>query len=149
MELMRYEPWLSLSRPDWLYRFLRSDWMEPFLSEGESWTTPGFVPAVDILEKDNEYVLEAEVPGMTKKDIHIDLRDGVLTISGERKYEGEEKKDQYTRVERCYGSFTRSFTLPEHVETDKIDAEYKDGVLRVTLPKGERARPKAIDVKIH
>ena len=148
MELMRYDPWLNLSRPEWLLRFLSSDWMEPF-SDEESWATAGFVPAVDIIERDNEYVLEAEVPGLKKDEIRIDLKDGVLTISGERKYEDEEKKDKYTRVERCYGSFTRSFTLPDHVETDKIDASYKDGVLTVTLPKGEKARPKAIDVKIH
>ena len=148
MELMRYDPWLNLSRPEWLLRFLSSDWMEPF-SDEESWATAGFVPAVDIIERDNEYVLEAEVPGLKKDEIRIDLKDGVLTISGERKYEDEEKKDKYTRVERCYGSFTRSFTLPDHVETDKIDASYKDGVLSVTLPKGEKARPKAIDVKIH
>lgn len=151
MDLTRYEPFRTLRRhthPEWLPRFLESDWLEPFFRETESWVPSGFVPAVDISEKDDEYVLEAELPGMKKEDIHIDLKDGILTISGDRKYEREETRDNYNRVERCYGSFSRSFTLPDHVKVDRIDAAYKDGILTVTLPKGEEAKPKHIDVKI-
>jgi len=148
MELVRYDPWLRLSRPDWLLRFLEPDWMEPFLGEAETGTVTGFVPAVDIREKDDAYVVEAEIPGLKKEEITIDLGDGVLTLSGERKFERDEKKDGYSRVERCYGTFRRSFTIPEHVLTDKIDASYKDGILTVTLPKGEVAKPKQIDIKI-
>jgi len=148
MELMRYDPWLRLSRPEWLWQFLKRDWTESMPGENEGWAAEDFVPAVDISEKEEAYYLEAEIPGMKKEDILIDVKDGILTISGERKYEREEEKENYTRVERCYGTFHRSFTLPDHIEEDKIDAEYKDGVLTVTLPKGEKAKPKTIDVKI-
>lgn len=148
MELMRYDPWLRLSRPEWLWRFFRRDWMEPLFKESESWSSECFVPAVDIREKDDRYILEAELPGMKKEDIKVEVKDGVLTISGERKYEHEEKKEDYTRIERCYGTFHRAFTLPEHVLDSQIEATYKDGILTVTLPKGEKAKPKQIDVKI-
>ena len=148
MELMRYDPWLRLARPDWLWQFFNRDWTEPKFREDETWNTECFVPAVDISERDEAYVLDAEIPGIKKEEIRIEVKDGILTVSGERKYEHEEMKDTYTRVERCYGNFHRSFKLPDHVEEDKIDAEYKDGVLTVTIPKGERAQPKQIDVKI-
>jgi HSP20 family protein len=149
MELMRYEPWLRLTRPEWLLRFFKKELLEePEFGETDELTTECFVPAVDIREKDNAFLLEAELPGMKKEDIKLDVKEGVLTIRGERNYEHEEKKDNYTRVERCYGTFHRSFTLPDHVETEKIDATYKDGILTVTLPKNETATPKQIDVKI-
>ena len=149
MELMRYEPWLRITRPDWLLRLLgREALEEPVFGETDELTTECFVPAVDIKEKDTEYLLEAEIPGMKKEDITIDVKEGVLSIHGERKYEHEETKENFSRVERCYGTFNRSFTLPDEVEADKIDATYKDGILKVTLPKNPTAAPKQIDVKI-
>lgn len=105
-------------------------------------------PLVDITEDDKEYVVKAEIPEMKKEDIKINVHDDVLTISGERKYEKEEKGKKYHRVERAYGSFMRSFTLPEEADGTKVSAEYKDGVLKVHLPKSEKAKPKAIEVKI-
>jgi HSP20 family protein len=105
-------------------------------------------PLVDITEDDKEYVVKAEIPEMKKDDIKINVHEDVLTISGERKYEKEEKGKKYHRVERAYGSFMRSFTLPEDADGTKISAEYKDGVLKVHLPKSEKAKPKAIEVKI-
>jgi HSP20 family protein len=105
-------------------------------------------PLVDITEDDKEYVVKAEIPEMKKEDIKINVHEDVLTISGERKYEKEEKGKKYHRVERAYGSFMRSFTLPEDADGTKISAEYKDGVLKVHLPKSEKAKPKAIEVKI-
>ena len=105
-------------------------------------------PLVDISEDDKEYVVKAEIPEMKKEDIKINVHDDVLTVSGERKYEKEEKGKKYHRVERAYGSFMRSFALPENADGSKINAEYKDGVLKVHLPKSEQAKKKAIEVKV-
>jgi HSP20 family protein len=105
-------------------------------------------PLVDITEDDKEYLVKAEIPEMKKEDIKINVHDDVLTLSGERKYEKEEKGKKYHRVERAYGSFLRSFTLPEDADGTKINAEYKDGMLKVHLPKSEQAKKKAIEVKI-
>jgi HSP20 family protein len=105
-------------------------------------------PLVDITEDDKEYVVNAEIPEMKKEDIKINVHDDVLTVSGERKYEKEEKGKKFHRVERAYGSFMRSFTLPEDADGTKINAEYKDGMLKVHLPKSEQAKKKAIEVKI-
>ena len=105
-------------------------------------------PLVDISEDEKEYVVKAEIPEMKKEDIKINVHDDVLTVSGERKYEKEEKGKKYHRVERAYGSFMRSFALPENADGSKISAEYKDGVLKVHLPKSEQAKKKAIEVKI-
>lgn len=105
-------------------------------------------PLVDITEDDKEYLVKAEIPEMKKEEIKINVHDDVLSISGERKYEKEEKGRKYHRVERAYGSFMRSFTLPEDADGSKVNAEYKEGVLKVHLPKSEKAKPKAIEVKI-
>jgi HSP20 family protein len=105
-------------------------------------------PLVDISEDDKEYVVKAELPEMKKEEIKISVHDDVLSITGERKYEKEEKGKKYHRVERSYGSFMRSFTLPEDADGSKVHAEYKDGVLTVSLPKSEKAKPKSIEVKI-
>ena len=105
-------------------------------------------PLVDITEDDKEYVVKAEIPEMKKEDIKINVHDDVLTVSGERKYEKDEKGKKFHRVERAYGSFMRSFTLPENADSSKINAEYKDGMLKIHLPKSEQAKKKAIDVKI-
>lgn len=105
-------------------------------------------PLVDISEDEKEYVIKAEVPEMKKEEIKITVHDDVLSISGERKYEKEDKGKKYHRVERAYGSFMRSFTLPEDADGSKVNAEYKDGILKVHLPKSEKAKPKAIEVKV-
>jgi len=108
-----------------------------------SWT-----PAVDISEHDSEFVVKVEVPGVNKDDVKITLESNILTIRGEKKHEKETKEENYHRVERSYGSFQRSFTLPTTVKSDKIDAVYKDGILTVSLPKAEEAKPKQIEVKV-
>jgi len=105
-------------------------------------------PLVDITEDEKEYLVKAELPEMKKEEIKINVQDDVLSISGERKYEKEEKGKKYHRVERAYGSFMRSFTLPEDADGSKVNAEYKDGVLKVHLPKSEKTKPKAIEVKV-
>jgi HSP20 family protein len=105
-------------------------------------------PRVDVLENNDSYILRAELPGVNKNDVKITLRDNILTIKGEKKQEKEEKDVNFHRTERMYGSFERSFTLPSGVKNDKIDATYKDGVLTITLPKVEEAKPKEIEVKV-
>lgn len=114
----------------------------------EAITVAEWSPLVDISEDEKEYVIKAEVPEMKKEEIKINVHDDVLAISGERKYEKEEKGKKYHRVERAYGSFLRSFVLPEDADGSKVNAEYKDGVLKVHLPKTEKAKPKAIEVKV-
>lgn len=106
------------------------------------------VSLVDITEDDKEYLIKAELPEIKKEDVKLTVQDNVLAISGERKYEKEEKDKKYHRMERAYGSFLRSFTLPEDADGSKVAAEYKDGILTVHLPKSEKAKPKSIDVKV-
>ena len=103
-------------------------------------------PSVDIFENDNEVVVKAEMPGMEAKDIDVRLENNVLTLKGERTFEKETKEENYHRIEREYGTFTRSFALPGAVTGEKVTAEYKDGVLKVVLPKKEETKPKAIKV---
>jgi len=107
-----------------------------------------WTPAVDIAELDDEYVVKVELPGVNKDEVKIALESNILTIHGEKKQEKETKKENYHRVERSYGSFQRSFTLPTTVKGEKIDAFYKDGILTITLPKAEEAKPKQIEVKV-
>src|SRR5579862_2098311 len=101
-------------------------------------------PAVDIFETDNELVLKADVPGVEQKDIDIQLENGTLTVKGERKFENEEKGKGFHRLERAYGSFVRYFTVPETVDPEHVKADFHNGVLTITLPKKEIAKPKAI-----
>ena len=105
----------------------------------------------EILQKapaEGEYQIKAEIPDVKKEDVKVTLEEGVLTIQGERKQEKEEKGKRYHRVERSYGRFVRSFTLPDVVDEEKVKAEFKDGILNLALPKSEKAKPKAIEVKV-
>lgn len=111
--------------------------------DGSQW-----LPSLDVAETKNEIVVKAEVPGLEPKDIDISLSDGVLTIKGEKKQEREEKEENYHLVERSYGSFTRSIRLPKEVQSDKINASYKNGVLKVVLPKSEEAKKKEVKIKV-
>ena len=114
----------------------------------EELTLTDWIPAVDVAEDDKEYTIKVELPGVNKEDVRVSVEGGVLSISGERKAEKEEKNKKYHRIERTYGSFARSFTLPEGTASDRVGAEFKDGVLKVHLPKDEKAKPKSIDVKV-
>jgi HSP20 family protein len=114
----------------------------------ESFTVSEWTPAVDITEDDKEYLIKAELPEVNKEDIKVTAEDGTLSITGERKFEKEEKGKKYHRVERAYGSFTRSFTLPEDTKGDKVNAEFKDGVLKVHLPKNVETKTKPVEVKV-
>jgi HSP20 family protein len=105
-----------------------------------------FAPAFDVSETEKELIVEAEVPGMDKNDISINLSNGLLTIKGEKKHEKKEEEENYHCVERRYGAFSRTMRLPVEVDPEKVDATYKDGLLKVTLPKSEAAEPKKIEV---
>jgi HSP20 family protein len=107
-----------------------------------------FSPAMDLAETDGEYVLKADVPGLTDKDVHIELQNNVLTVSGERKVENEEKGAGFHRVERSYGSFTRRLTLPEGVDADAIKATVSNGVLQVQIPKPEAVKPRKVEITV-
>jgi HSP20 family protein len=111
--------------------------------EGGEW-----LPSLDVAETKNELVVKAEIPGMDPKDIDISLSDGVLTIKGEKRQEKEEKEADYHLVERSYGSFIRLVQLPKEVQSDKISASYKDGILKISLPKSEEAKKREIKIKV-
>jgi len=138
------------SRPSWLIPFghgLFEPFFERFWNELHGITADEWIPSVDLVEKDGRYELTAELPGMRKDDINITLEDGYITISGKKEAEEEKKGADYYLKETRYGSFYRSFRLPGEVDEKKVEASYKDGVLRVTMPKkeGEKARK----IKVH
>src|SRR5713101_8329172 len=115
---------------------------------GESLKVPDWSTLVDITEDDHEYLFKADLPEMKKEDVKVRVENGILSISGERKVEKEEKKKKYHRIERTYGSFERTFMVPEDPDIAKIAAEFKDGVMKVHLPKSPTAKPKTIEVKV-
>ncbi len=119
------------------------------MNEGDSpLTTASFVPAVDIYEDANKVVLKLEVPGMQEKDLDIRVENNTLTVKGERKFEKDEKEENFHRIERRYGTFYRAFTLPSTVDTEHINASYKDGILKLDLSKKAEAQPKQIKVNV-
>jgi len=123
----------------------------PVKKEGEkqeALTVSDWTPLVDIVEDNKEYLIKAEIPGLNKEDIKVGVQDDVLTISGERKYEKEEKDKKFHRIERAYGSFARSFTIPEDSDGEKVQADFKDGILKVHLPKSEKPKTKRFHVPV-
>ena len=154
MNLMRYEPTAFPTFP--LYREMEemTDRLNRFFG---TWTRPNgkelltvtdWTPVVDIQETDVEYLLKAELPEVKKEDVKVTVENGVLTLQGERKQEKEEKGKKFHRIERSYGSFLRTFTVPLDTDETKVAADFKDGILKVHLPKTEKPRPKAIEVKV-
>jgi len=113
----------------------------------EEMSSRAWAPLVDVKETETELVFHAELPGMTKDDVEITVEDHVLTLTGERKFEKETKGETYHRVERSYGAFSRSFTLPTTVRTDKVEAKFESGVLAITLPKAEESKPRKIEIR--
>ncbi len=148
MALVKWDPFRDMD--DFFERFNRF-WSLParFSQEGrEGLETTGWIPAVDISETDTEYQIKAEIPEVKKNDVKISLEEGILTIQGERKHEKEEKKNKYHKVERCFGSFTRSFSLPNNVDEEKISAEFKNGILLLHLAKSEKSKSKAKEIPL-
>ena len=146
MNLVRWNPWREMNtfqnRIDRLFDdpFLRADWLANEESFG-MWH-----PTVDMYEKDESFVIKAELPGLEKDDISIDLKDRVLTLKGERKYDNEVKEDNYYRRERSYGKFQRAFTLQDDVDPDHVKGDFKNGVLKIVVPKPEKQKPKQITI---
>ena len=155
-QLIRFNPFRTSMLPNGLFdQFVepRSDWFERFFETdrrldselpARSWS-----PAVDVLEEKDRYELQAELPGMSEKDFEVKVEDGMLSIHGERKFEKESKNGGVRRLERSYGSFTRSFGLPDNIDRDHIEAHYDKGVLKVVLPKSKESRSHNIQVKTH
>ena len=114
----------------------------------EAMTVAQWAPLVDIVEDEHKYLIKAELPEVKKEEVKVTVQDGVLSLAGDRKFVKEEKDKKYHRVERAYGSFVRTFSLPEDADENKVSADFKDGVLQVHLPKSEKARPKNIEVQI-
>ena len=114
----------------------------------EALTVADWMPTVDISETAGEYVIQAELPEVKKEDVKVTLEEGVLTIQGQRRQEKDEKTTKYHRIERSYGTFVRSFSLPDQVNESGVNAEFKDGVLSLHIPKSEMAKPRAIEVKV-
>lgn len=114
----------------------------------ETMTVAQWAPLVDITEDEKEYLIKAELPDVQKNNVKVTVENGVLTLSGERTFEKEEKNRKYHRIERAYGSFARSFTVPDDADDSRVSADFKDGLLTVRLVKNEKARPKTIEVKV-
>ena len=121
---------------------------DAFFGNGSAARTRRWVPAMDLVETDDHYVLRADLPGVSEGDVKIELDDNVLTISGERKSAHKEAKEGYYRVERAYGSFSRTLTLPEGVDADSISANFDRGVLEVRVPKPEQRKPRKVEISV-
>jgi len=149
MNLIKYNPFREFDSLAKRMSGLLNDFDDSIFSDGFGLKRNIF-PAVDIKEDDKNYYLHAEVPGIKKEDIKITMNeDNILQIKGEKKYENKNEKDNWIRVERGFGEFSRSFALPEDVKQDNIKAKYKDGILEITLEKKEPSKPKEIEVKIN
>jgi HSP20 family protein len=145
--LTRWEPFREFATlQDRINRVFRDSYSGA--SQDESLSTSSFAPAVDVYEDEHKVTLKIEVPGIEEKDIDVRVENNTLTVHGERKIEKEEKEENYRRVERQYGSFTRTFTLPQTVDTENVSANYDKGVLKITLPKKAEAKPKQIKVNV-
>ena len=146
MNLVRWSPWREMNTMQSRVNQLFAD---PFFQRSRSdddLSLGTWHPVVDMYDEDDKIVIKAELPGMDKKDIAVDVKDRVLTLSGERNYDNEVKEENYYRRERAYGKFQRVFSLPSDVDSDKIKADFRDGLLKIEVPKPEKQKPKEITV---
>ena len=144
--LTRWDPFREFSTvQDRLNRLFRESYGE---GREEALTTSTFAPLVDVYEDEHNITLKIEVPGIDEKDIDVQIENNTLTVHGERKFEKEEKEENYRRVERQYGSFTRSFALPNTVDAEQVQAHYDKGILKIQLAKKAEAKPKQIKVSV-
>lgn len=145
MALVKWEPIREFE--DLFDRYTRA--MGWSASRGQESITKGdWLPRVDISETEGEFVIKAEIPEVRKEDVKVGVDNGILTIQGERRQETNEKKEKFHRIERSYGSFVRSFTLPDNVDETTIKAVFKDGMLNLSIPKSAAAKPKSIEVTV-
>lgn len=143
--IMRWEPFRNLSS---LQEQVNRLFEGSFPSRGDKPTLTAWAPAVDVYETENELVIKADLPDVSEKDLDVRIENNMLTIHGERKFEQKVREENYLRMERAYGSFSRSFSLPNSVNTEAIKAEYKDGVLNITLPKRAESKPKQVKIDV-
>ena len=144
--LMRVDPFRELFDLQRSINELFDSSMNQSADEGSALST--WTPVVDVYEDNDSFLIKVELPEVKREDVKVNLNDNILSLTGERRFENEDKREGYHRVERSYGQFYRSFTLPPNVNAEGINAEFKDGVLRLTLPKKEEAKPKQIEVNI-
>jgi len=147
MAIVRWEPFRDLMTTQREFDRLFKEAFTPLFGEGDI-STRTWAPPVDIFETENDIVLKADLPGVDPKDVEVKVEDNTLYLKGERKFEKEVKDESYHRVERSYGSFARSFSLPNSINAEKVKAAYKDGLLTLTLPKREEAKPKTIKIDV-
>ena len=148
MALVRWEPVRELSSlQNDMNRLFNTFFDTPTAANGGG-ASGRWIPAMDLVETDEHFVLKADLPGLSDEDVHIDVEDNVLTVSGERKSEHEDKREGYVRVERSYGSFRRSLTLPEGVDADAVSASFDRGVLEVRIPKPEQRKPRRVAIQV-
>ena len=146
MELVRWEPFESLNR---MHARINDLFGDSFSRTWKNSNSVTWYPPVDVLESKDAYLIRAELPGMKKEDFHLEVKDGTLTLTGERQSEKATDGAEYRSVERVTGKFWRSFSLPETVKHDGIQATYKDGILEIHVPKAEEAKPRQIEISVH
>jgi len=147
MSMVRYEPWGLLNQLHGEIDRLFDSRMGKYGEENGQLAASDWVPAVDIKEEENRFIIHADVPGVDPADIEVNMEHGVLSIKGERRSETKEEREGYKRVERARGTFFRRFSLPDTVDADAISAKAKDGVLEIVIPKQEKLQPKRIQVE--
>jgi HSP20 family protein len=145
MAIVRWDPFRDLVTLRERMNKIFED-MSPARGEERDLTAAAWTPSVDIYETENDVVLTAEVPGIDEKDIEIKVEDNTLTIRGERKFEKETREENYHRIERAYGTFFRSFSLPSSVDQDRIEAQHENGVLRIRMPKKAEVKPRKVKI---
>lgn len=145
MSMTRWDPFRDLEA---LRENVNKLFQESMTTRREHAPIKAWAPVVDVLEDQDKIIVKAELPGMKKEAIEIELTGDTLTIKGERKFEDEENKEDYVRVERAYGQFQRSFTIGVPVKSDEVKASYKDGILEVIIPKAEETKPKKVEVAV-
>jgi HSP20 family protein len=149
MALVRWEPVRELSSiQNEMNRLFNTFFDSPTPGNGGNAGLRRWIPAMDLVETDEHFVLKADLPGLTESDVNIEVEDNVLTVSGERKAEHEDKREGYVRVERAYGAFRRSLTLPEGVEPETVTASFENGVLEVRIPKPEERKPRRVAIQV-
>jgi HSP20 family protein len=147
--IVRWEPLRELSSLQTeMNRLFNTVFDAPTTGAGNGGTLRRWVPAMDLVETADHFVLRADLPGMTQEDVKIELEDGVLTVSGERKAEHEDRQEGFYRVERAFGSFSRSLTLPKGVNPEGVTASFDNGVLEIRIPKPEESKPRRIEIAV-
>lgn len=147
MTLVHWQPVRDLVTTQDRFNHLFNDTFARFFGD-EALASRTWAPAVDVYETDHKLVLKVELPGVDPKNVEVRIEDNTLYLKGERKLENEVKEDDYRRIERTYGSFTRTFALPSSIDAEKVSAEYKDGILNLTIAKREEAKPKTIKISV-